>query len=158
EWSTTPLRGADGQVTEWACIGLEITEQRLLLEQYLQAQKLESIGRLAGGIAHDFNNLLTVINGYSSMLLQGLEDGDPNREFVQEIHVAGQRAAGLTKQVLTFSRKQVIEPRPIDLAAVVRDSERMLERLIGEDIRLVTILDPRNWQVMADPDQMHQVI
>jgi PAS domain S-box-containing protein len=158
QWSTTPIRGADGKVLELACIAFEITEQRMLREEYLQAQKLDSIGRLAGGIAHDFNNLLTVINGYSEMLINRLEAGDRNRHLAQEILDAGLHAAGLTGQLLTFSRKQVIAPRPTDLGAVVRDSERMLKRVIGEDIRLVTTLDTGDPRVMADPDQMRQVI
>ena len=158
QWSTTPIRGADGRVSELACIAFEITEQRMLREEYLQSQKLDSIGRLAGGIAHDFNNLLTVINGYSSMLLDRLDESDRSRPLAQEIHNAGVHAAGLTGQLLTFSRKQVIAPRPTDLGAVVRDSERMLKRVIGEDIRLVTTLDAGDPRVMADPDQMRQVI
>jgi PAS domain S-box-containing protein len=158
QWSTTPVRGADGKVSELACIAFEITDQRLLREEYLQAQKLDSIGRLAGGIAHDFNNLLTVINGYSSMLLDRMAEGDLSRPLAKEIHDAGLHAAGLTGQLLTFSRKQVIAPRPTDLGAVVRDSERMLKRVIGEDIRLMTTLDAADPRVMADPDQMRQVI
>ena len=158
QWSTTPVRGADGKVSELACIAFEITEQRMLREEYLQAQKLDSIGRLAGGIAHDFNNLLTVINGYSAMLIDMLPQGDRSRPLAKEIHDAGLHAAGLTRQLLTFSRKQVIAPRPADLGAVVRDSERMLERVIGEDIELVTKLDPSDPRVMADPDQMRQVV
>jgi two-component system, cell cycle sensor histidine kinase and response regulator CckA len=158
QWSTMPIRGGEGKVAELACIAFEITEQRLLQEEYLQAQKLDSIGRLAGGIAHDFNNLLTVINGYSAMLLDMLAEDERGRPLAQEIHAAGLHAAGLTGQLLTFSRKQVVAPRPTDLGAVVRDSERMLERVIGEDVRLVTKLDPTAPRVMADPDHMRQVI
>src|SRR5262249_17432001 len=134
QWSITPLQGGDGTITELACIGFEITEQRMLREQYLQALKLDSIGRLAGGIAHDFNNLLTVINGYSTMLLEALPASDPNRGFARQIHDAGSHAASLTKQLLTFSRRQHIQPRPTDLGAVVRESQLILERVIGEDI------------------------
>ena len=158
QWSITPLGGVDGAVTELACVGFEVTEQRMLREQYLQALKLDSIGRLAGGIAHDFNNLLTVINGYSSMLLDALPAGDPNRNFAGQIQDAGSHAASLTKQLLTFSRRQAIRPRPTDIGAVVRESQRMLERVIGEDVRLVTTLDPDSPAVMADPDQIRQVI
>jgi PAS domain S-box-containing protein len=158
QWSIAPLDRSDRRVTEWAGIGLEITEQRLLREQYLQAQKLETVGRLAGGVAHDFNNLLTVINGYSAMLLGVLDRLDPNRRLAEEIHSAGEHAAALTRQLLTFSRKQMVAPRRTDVGAVVRDSKRMLERLIGEDIHLVTTVEARNPVVLADPDQMHQVI
>jgi two-component system cell cycle sensor histidine kinase/response regulator CckA len=158
QWSITPLRAADGALTELACVGFEITEQRILREQYLQALKLDSIGRLAGGIAHDFNNLLTVINGYSTMLVNGLAEGDPNQPFARQIYEAGMHAANLTKQLLTFSRRQMIQPRPTELGAIVRDSQRMLERVIGEDIRLVIRLHSEDSRVMADPDQIRQVV
>jgi len=120
--------------------------------------KLDSIGRLAGGIAHDFNNLLTVINGYSELLLRALPAKDPNRDFAVQIQDAGSHAASLTKQLLTFSRRQLTQPRPTDLGAVVRESQLILERVIGEDVRLVTRLDPQSPRVMADPDQIRQVI
>ena len=158
QWSITPLRGVDGTLTEVACVGFEITEQRMLREQYLQALKLDSVGRLAGGIAHDFNNLLTVINGYSTMLLEALPENNPNRGYARQIHDAGSHAASLTKQLLTFSRRQLTQPRPTDLGAVVLDLQLILERVIGEDIRLVTTLDPQRPRMMADPDQIRQVI
>jgi PAS domain S-box-containing protein len=132
---------------------------RLQLEgQLRQAQRLESVGRLAGGVAHDFNNLLTVINGYSDFVLQAIGPPDPLYPHIHEIKRAGERAASLTSQLLAFSRKQVIEPRPLDLNSIVNDAERMLERLIGEDIELVTRLDPELGQTMADRGQMDQVI
>jgi nitrogen-specific signal transduction histidine kinase/CheY-like chemotaxis protein len=133
-------------------------ERAKLEDELRQAQKLESIGRLAGGVAHDFNNLLTVINGYSAFLLKGLKASDPLRFYAGEIRTAGDRAASLTKQLLAFSRKQVIEPRVLDLNATVRESAPMLQRLIGEDIALETHLDGSLGQVMADPGQIHQVI
>jgi CheY-like chemotaxis protein len=119
---------------------------------------MESVGRLAGGVAHDFNNLLTIINGYSGFLLNGLKVGDPLRGYADEIRMAGEGAASLTKQLLAFSRKQVIEPKVLDLNATIRESAPMLQRLIGEDIVLETHLDSSAGQVMADPDQIHQVI
>jgi PAS domain S-box-containing protein len=135
------------------------TTERLRLETQLrQAHKLEGLGRLAGGVAHDFNNLLTVINGYSDLLLKGLPVGDPLYPPVQEINKAGQRAAGLTKQLLAFSRKQVIKPTSLDLNVIVNDSHDMFQRLIGEDIELVISLDPLLGRIMADPDQIQQVI
>jgi PAS domain S-box-containing protein len=137
---------------------IDITERYELEKQLRQAQKLEGLGRLAGGIAHDFNNLLTIINGYSEALLTNLPGEDPAYCPLQEIRKAGGRAAGLTKQLLTFSRKQIIEPRVLDLNTVVTDAERMLRRLIGEDIQLATSVDPQLGRIMADPDQIHQVI
>jgi two-component system, cell cycle sensor histidine kinase and response regulator CckA len=137
---------------------IDITERLHLENQLRQAQKLESIGRLAGGVAHDFNNLLTVINGYSDFLTTGLDRTSPLWFSANEIRKAGERAASLTKQLLAFSRKQVIEPKRLDLNTTIRDSERMLQRLIGEDIALVTRLDPTLGQVMADPEQVHQVM
>ena len=137
---------------------VDITERHHLESQLRQAQKLESVGRLAGGVAHDFNNLLTIINGYSSLLLKELQPGDPAYLYAQEIGKAGNHAAGLTRQLLAFSRKQILEPRLLDVNTVVTDSGRMLQRLIGEDIELTTRLAPDLGQVMVDPDQIHQVI
>jgi PAS domain S-box-containing protein len=136
----------------------DITDRRRLEDQLLQSQKLESLGRLAGGIAHDFNNLLTVINGYSDMLLRRLPPGDSTRTYVGEIHTAGQRGAELTQQLLAFSRKQVAQLRPLDLNELVRESQTMLERVIGEDVRLVIRLDPEIGIVKADRGQLHQVL
>jgi PAS domain S-box-containing protein len=127
-------------------------------EQYLQAQKLESIGRLAGGVAHDFNNILTVINGYSDLAFFKLREGDPLRDEIDQIRIAGARAADLTQQLLVFGRKQVIQPRPLDLNKVVTESEKMLRRLLGEDIELKTSLGPSLGLVMADSGQIHQVL
>jgi PAS domain S-box-containing protein len=127
-------------------------------ERSLQAQKLESIGRLAGGVAHDFNNLLTVINGYSDLAFQKLGEGSPLRPEIDQIRKAGARAADLTQQLLAFGRKQMIQPRPVDLNKIVAESEKMLRRLLGEDIELRTRLSPSLRRVMADPGQIHQVL
>ena len=137
----------------------EAEEQRRVLEAKLsQAQKMEAIGQLAGGVAHDFNNLLTVINGYGE-LLQALTPADDARHAMLDgIVDAGKRAASLNRQLLTFSRRQVVEPRVVDLNAVVVEAERMLRRLIGEDIRLVTALEPALACVKADAGQIGQVI
>jgi two-component system, cell cycle sensor histidine kinase and response regulator CckA len=113
---------------------------------------------LAGGVAHDFNNLLTLINGYSDFLLATLHTDDSLWLQVNEIKKAGEHAAGLTRQLLTFSRQQIIEPKPLDVNNIVKDAERMLQRLIGEDVELVTTLDPLLGQVMADPGQINQDI
>jgi PAS domain S-box-containing protein len=137
---------------------LDLTERRSLEEQYRQAQKMEAVGRLAGGVAHDFNNLLTVISGYGQLVLASLPPGDPNRELVREIAAAGDRAAGLTRQLLAFSRKQLVAPRVLDLKALLADLDSLVRRVIGEDVHLVTASDPDLWPVKADPGQVEQVV
>jgi two-component system, cell cycle sensor histidine kinase and response regulator CckA len=127
-------------------------------EQLRLAQKLEAVGRLAGGIAHDFNNLLVAINGYSALALRKLREGDPLREYVSEIRDAGRRAGSLTSQLLAFSRRQVLQPQVLDLNAVVAEMERILGRLIGEDVELRTVLRPGLGSVKADPGQVEQII
>jgi len=154
----SPIRDASGKVSGFVAVKRDVTERLQLESQLRQAQKLESIGRLAGGVAHDFNNLLTVINGYAEVLLADLDRTDPLWSSIDEIRKAGDRAAGLTKQLLAFSRKQIIEPKALDLNSTIRESERMLQRLIGEDIVLAAELDPLLGPVMADPEQVHQVI
>ena len=139
-------------------VRLKEKERNALEDQLRQAQKLESVGRLAGGVAHDFNNLLTVINGYSELLIGEAETSGLLRSYAKEIRNAGERAASLTRQLLAFSRKQMIRPRAIDLNTAIRESLPMLQRLIGEDIALETHLDNAVGQVMADPDQINQVI
>jgi len=134
----------------------DLTETRNLEAQLLQAQKMESVGRLAGGIAHDFNNLLGVILGYGGLLLAKIESG-PDRTKLEQIVKAGERAAGLTRQLLAFSRKQVLQPRVLDLNDLVADMEKMLRRLIGEDIELATLLEGVG-NVKADPGQIEQVL
>jgi PAS domain S-box-containing protein len=135
----------------------DVTRQNELELQLRQAQKMEAVGRLAGGIAHDFNNLLTAIAGYSEFLIAGLDD-DRLRRHADEIKKAADRAAALTGQLLAFSRRQVLQPRVLDLNAAVSDMDMMLRRLIGEDIELVTLLDPSLGAVRADPTQVEQVI
>jgi two-component system, cell cycle sensor histidine kinase and response regulator CckA len=134
------------------------SERFRLEEQLRQAQKMEAIGRLAGGVAHDFNNLLTAINGYGEMLLHDLDSDDPRRVYAQEIARAGERGAQLTQQLLIFSRKHALALEVLDLNAIVADTERLLRRLIGEDIRLSTRLEPHLWHVQADPGQLQQVL
>jgi signal transduction histidine kinase/CheY-like chemotaxis protein len=136
----------------------DVTERRRTGEQLLQAQKMEAIGRLAGGIAHDFNNLLTTILGYSELILRTHPADGTLREEVGEIRKASERAASLTRQLLAFSRKQVIAPRVVSLNDVVAESAKLLERLIGEDIALTTDLDPALGAVLADPVQVEQVL
>ena len=127
-------------------------------EQFRQSQKLEAVGLLAGGIAHDFNNLLTAINGYSELALMKLKQEDPLHRNLEEIKKSGERAANLTRQLLAFSRKQMLQPRVLDLNSVVVDIEKMLRRLIGEDINLRTSFDPALGSTKADPGQIEQVV
>ena len=137
----------------------DITEKQRLQAQFIQAQKMEAVGRLAGGVAHDFNNLLTIISGYCDFLmLSDLPTGDGQREAVATIRDAGERAARLTQQLLAFSRKAVIEPKLLDLNELVTDSARLLRRLIGEDIILAVVTAPKPILIKADPGQLEQVI
>jgi len=135
-----------------------ITERRKLEEQLRQSQKMEAVGQLAGGIAHDFNNLLTVINGYAELLQTRIDEKSPLRGNVDEIRHAGDRAASLTRQLLAFSRRQVLQPKALDLNGVISDLGTMLHRLIGEDIELRTHLRPDLGTVLADPGQIEQVL
>jgi len=137
---------------------IDITERKKLEERLRQSQKMESVGRLAGGIAHDFNNLLTVITGYSELMLSQLEERSPLVKEVEEIKRAGERASSLTQQLLAFSRRQVLQPRVIDLNEVVSRVEKMLRRLIGEDVELRTVPGAGLWSVKADPGQIEQVL
>jgi len=154
----TPIRSAGGTPSGTAGIARDITERRRLEEQLVQSQKMEAVGRLSGGIAHDFNNLLTTVLGYSDLLLGQLERDSPLRPDLEEIKKAGERAAGLTRQLLAFSRKQVIEPKVLELNAIVSGASKMLRRLIGENVELMTILEPGLGRVRADPGQIEQVL
>jgi len=133
-------------------------KHRLLEEQLRQAQKMEAIGRLAGGVAHDFNNLLTVIGGYTQLMLVRIPPGDDLRKDVEEVAKAGERAASLTSQLLAFSRKQIIAPTVLNLNDAISETKKLLGRLIGEDIELVTVLDLDLGNAKADPSQVEQVI
>jgi PAS domain S-box-containing protein len=148
----------DGRITGTQSALRDITERKKIEAQYLQACKMETVGRLAGGVAHDFNNLLTVINAYSDLLLEQMAPGDRSRRQLQEIRKAGDRAAELTKKLLVFSRKQFLQPKPVNLNVLVAESARMLERLIGEDIQLITHLSRELGYVTADSGQVHQVL
>jgi len=136
----------------------DVTERRSLERQLLQAQKMEAVGRLAGGIAHDFNNVLTAIFGYVDLLLDGLPTLSPLRPDIEEIRRAAERAAGLTRQLLAFSRKQVLQTRTLDLNELLTDIDKLLRRLLGEDIDIVTKLDPKLGAVRADWGQLEQVV
>lgn len=136
----------------------DLTERKRLEEQLLQAQKLESVSRLAGGVAHDFNNLLTVITGHAELAAMGLPAESLVLSNVQSIQLAAERAANLTRQLLAFARKQVIEPKVVNLNDLTQNMNKMLRRLIGEDIELVTLLEPSLGRVKVDPSLMEQVI
>jgi signal transduction histidine kinase/CheY-like chemotaxis protein/HAMP domain-containing protein len=152
------LRDEQGRVTALLGTVQDVTEQRLQEAQLRQSQKLEAIGRLAGGVAHDFNNLLTSILGFGGEILEKLPASDPLQEAAREVELAAQRAAGLTRQLLLFSRRQVIEPRVLDLNEIVAGMERMLRRLLGEDVELVAHTAPGIGRVKVDPGLIEQVI
>lgn len=156
--SVVAARDETGRPPLVTAVVIDMTERKKLEEQFRQAQKMEAVGRLAGGVAHDFNNLLTVINGYGQVLLDQLPPGEPAREMVQEMTGAGERASGLTAQLLAFSRKTVVEPKVLDLNEIVSQSARLLQRVIGENIALATALDPGLDRVKVDPTQVEQVI
>ena len=153
-----PIRDTEGKIVSAVVAFIDTSERKSLEAQVRQASKMEAVGQLAGGVAHDFNNLLTVIMSYGSMLLDRLAPDDCNREDVQEIAAAADRAAALTRQLLAFSRKQVMQPQVIDINAVITEVENMLRRIIGEDIELVISLDPGVATIDADPGQLQQVL
>jgi len=152
------VRGPAQRIQCFEGLAEDVTQQRSLEAQYRQAQRLEAVGRLAGGVAHDFNNILTAITGYSELLLSDLAADDRRRSDVEEIRAAAQRAAVLTRQLLAFSRRQVFQVSVLDLNTVVRTLDRMLRRLIGEDVRLELALSEGLGAVRADPAQMEQVV
>jgi two-component system cell cycle sensor histidine kinase/response regulator CckA len=153
-----PVRGPAGEIERLLGTVADVTDQRQLEEQLQQAQKMESLGRLAGGVAHDFNNLLTVINGVADLLLADLPDDDPARRDLEQIRQAGDRAATLTSRLLAISRRQILKPELLDLSAVVDGMAGMIERLAGEDVQLELALAPDLGSVKADPGQMEQVL
>jgi PAS domain S-box-containing protein len=152
------MLGANDKPVRGVGISLDVTERHILEAQFQQAQKMEAVGRLAGGVAHDFNNLLTGILGYCELLLGEVPADAPYRADIAEIQNAGIRAAGLTRQLLAFSRKQIIEPTQLDLSAIVREMGPMLKRLIGEDVEVVLHLAPAPGPVLADRGQVEQVV
>ena len=152
------VRGGEKEHPFTICMVENITERKQLETQFFQSQKMETIGRLAGGIAHDFNNLLTVIKGYTQLSLNQIQEGDPCRENIEEIKGAAERAAELTNQLLTFSRRQILDMKVLDLNTIVRGLEKMMGRIIGEDIEMFTVLDDHLGRVKTDPAQIEQVI
>lgn len=152
------LRDGSGAVKGIVHMVADVTDRKRLEEQLHHSMKMDAVGRLAGGVAHDFNNLLMIIEGYSQMLLSSMSADDPVRSDVEEIHKAAERASDLTKQLLAFSRRQMIQPKLIELNALMMNLERMLKRIIGEDVELVTRLEPTLKPIIADPGQIEQVI
>ena len=163
--SAVPLRSLDGAILGAILVHQDISDQRAAQEalrrseeQLRQAQKMEAVGRLAGGVAHDFNNLLTGILSYADLVLQELHADEPIRADLEQIRHAGERAAALTRQLLAFSRRQVLQPRVLSLNTSVAELEPMLRRLLGADVTLETALDPALGYVLADPGQLEQVL
>jgi len=154
----SPVRDQAGQITNYVAVNRDISQEVALETQFLQSQKMEAIGRLAGGVAHDFNNLLTAIMGYSHLLLRKIGEQDALRGDIVEINKAAEKASSLTRQLLAFSRRQVLQPKVLNLNYVVTDISKMLERLIGEDIELKTQLQSELGSVNADPGQIEQVV
>ena len=158
EVAATLLQNQQGRVSEILGVTRDVTDRLQVEARLLQAQKLESVGRLAGGVAHDFNNLLTVINGYCDMLMSELPTDEGSHELVAEIRAAGERAAALSGQLLVLSRKQVVQAKQVNLNDIISEVEKMLGRVIGEDIRLESVLSPSLGCVLADPGQLHQIL
>ena len=158
ESGVNAVLNAHGQVEKLIIVNRDVTARRNLEEQFRQAQKMEAVGRLSGGVAHDFNNLLGVIIGYAEFLQEQLRPENPLRASADEILKAGKRAASLTRQLLAFSRQQVLDPKVIDLNVAVSDMEKLLRRLIGEDVELSTSLAPDLGRVKADQGQFEQVV
>ena len=156
--SVRAVRNAAGRVDYYETFVRDVTDQRRLQQQVLQSQKMEAVGRLAGGVAHDFNNLLTVITSYSDLLLEDLAPGDAKRDDLEQVRKAADGAAALTRQLLAFSRQQVVEPRVVSLNTVVEGLQKILRRVIGEDIEVTIALAPDLGSVRADVGQLEQVL
>ncbi len=156
--SVNPIQDERGNITGFLAIQRDVTQRKLLEEQFRQSQKMEAVGRLAGGVAHDFNNLLTIINGYAQLMLERVADDVTLRTHMGEILKAGNRATALTRQLLAFSRKQVLAPKVLDLNAALEGMQKMLRRLIGEDVELQVHAEEDLGQMKADPTQIEQVL
>ncbi|MEW6140377.1 MAG: PAS domain S-box protein [Thermodesulfobacteriota bacterium] len=156
--SLVPIEGPDGRIYRIIGVARDITEEKSLQRQLIQAQKMEAIGQLAGGVAHDFNNILTAIIGYSDVLTRRIPADSPYRSEIVQINRAGIRAAHLTRQLLAFSRKQILDLRPLNLNEVIAGFQKMLKPLIGEDIEVVVYLDPSIGIIMGDQTQIEQIL
>lgn len=155
--STSPIRNDKGEITHALHVDRNITEKKHLEEKLLHAQKLEAVGRLAGGIAHDFNNILTAVIGYGSLIRSNLSADDHNRRFIEHVLSASEKAASLTRSLLIFSRKQLINLKPSSINDIIRNIEKILNRLIGEDIEMRIEMSSENLMIMADSGQIEQV-
>jgi two-component system cell cycle sensor histidine kinase/response regulator CckA len=153
-----PLFSSDGKTRQVLGVATDITERKNLEDQFRQAHKMEAVGRLAGGVAHDFNNVLTIIRAQTEFLLADLPEDDPRREDVLEIQGATDRAATFTRQLLAFSRRQILQPEVLELNSVIAGMETMVRRLVGEDVVLLTKLNPELPRISADPGQLQQVL
>ena len=158
EMVLAPLFGSTGEVSHWVAVHRDISERKRLEEQLFQAQKMEAVGRLAGGVAHDFNNVLTAISGFSELLLEELPAGEGPHEEVLQIRAATARATTLTRQLLAFSRKQILRPRLVDVGVLVREARGLLERAVTEEVHLRTRVADVTSSVLADPTQLEQVL
>jgi PAS domain S-box-containing protein len=153
-----PLRGAQGEIVGAVNMLVDLTQMKQLEEQYRQSQKMEAVGQLAAGVAHDFNNILTIILGFSELILNNMPASDPGHEQMEEIRRAGERAAALTRQLLAFGRKQILAPVVLDLNTLLTEIEKMLRRLIGADVELITTFQPDLGRVKVDPGQVEQIV
>ena len=158
EDTISPVIDKEGKITNFVAVKRDISKEQMLEEQLLQSQKMEAVGTLAGGVAHDFNNLLTIIQGHAELMMLKISESDPNYRELRQIVNATTRAASLTRQLLLFSRKEMMEFKPINLNETIGNLLKMLKRLIGEDIRIVTSFDDDLWQVNADESNLEQVI
>jgi nitrogen-specific signal transduction histidine kinase len=157
-WHNTILTNGEGRINGTLSSGEDVTEHKRLEGQLFQSQKMEAIGRLAGGIAHDFNNLLTAIIGYSDIIAKDSEVKEKHRTYIEEIKKSAERAATLTQQLLAFSRKQILQPRVINLNIMLKNTKNMLQRMIGEDVTFKLNLAPKIGMIKADPGKIEQVV
>jgi PAS domain S-box-containing protein len=158
EFSISPIKDREGNPIGFRGIIRDVTERKRLETQLILSQRLDAVGRFAGGVAHDFNNLMTIVIGNAELMLMGLAKNDPLRKDVKEIRKAGDRAASLTRQILAFSRKQALSPRVLDLNTVLTEMNKMLKRIIGEDVEIRTIYAQGLGRVKVDPGQIEQVV
>jgi two-component system, cell cycle sensor histidine kinase and response regulator CckA len=158
QWYHTSLRDTEGAIIGAAGLGLDLSQQRQLEEQIRQVQKMETLGRLAAGVAHDFNNNLTVINGVADLLLLKVRPGDPIHQHLKDIRHSGELAAALTRELLTFARRRKGDPRPVSLNQTVKQNEKMLRRVIREEIVLEIATGPGSLSTMAEPGQLDQML
>ncbi|KQC11800.1 MAG: hypothetical protein APR54_02735 [Candidatus Cloacimonas sp. SDB] len=165
EWTIRSIFDNNNAIIAFQAVGRTITERKLaeierenIMNQLIQSQKMEVVGRLAGGVAHDFNNLLTAINGYASLAYSKLSENDPVRKDIKVIQECGEKAANLTKQLLTFSRKQIVEPKILNINQIILEVDKMLKRLIGEDIELKTVIEDSLKSIKVDKVQLEQIL